>query len=77
MAGAPMGGAELFFERLCAAQVAAGDTVLAAIKREPARAARLRAAGLDPLELGFGQAWICGRGRGCGRRCAGSRHASW
>lgn len=57
MAGAPMGGAELFFERLCAAQVAAGDTVLAAIKREPARAARLRAAGLDPLELGFGQAW--------------------
>ncbi len=57
IAGAPMGGAELFFERLCVAQHAAGDAVLPAIKREAARAARLRAAGLDPLELGFGQPW--------------------
>ncbi len=52
-----MGGAELFFERLCTAQHAAGDTVLPVIKRDAARAARLRAAGLAPIELGFGQAW--------------------
>jgi glycosyltransferase involved in cell wall biosynthesis len=52
-----MGGAELFFERLCIAQHAAGDAVLPAIKRDAARAARLGAAGLAPLQLGFGQAW--------------------
>lgn len=54
MAGAAMGGAELFFERLCIAQAAAGDPVLPIIKRDGARAARLRAAGLAPVELGFG-----------------------
>ncbi|MGH7210116.1 MAG: glycosyltransferase, partial [Acetobacteraceae bacterium] len=52
-----MGGAELFFERLCLAQHAAGDAVLPVIKRDMERAARLRAAGLTSLELGFGQAW--------------------
>ncbi len=54
MAGAPMGGAEGFFERLTAAQHAAGDAVLPVIRIEAGRAARLRAAGLAPLELPFG-----------------------
>lgn len=54
MAGAVSGGAELFFERLVAAQHEAGDAVLAVIRRDPARAARLRAAGLAPAELAFG-----------------------
>ncbi len=53
MAGAPTGGAELFFERLCAALARAGETVLPVIRREPGRAARLTAAGLAPVELGF------------------------
>ncbi len=54
MAGARAGGAELFFERLCIALHHAGDLVLPAIRKEPERAARLRAAGLAPLELRFG-----------------------
>ncbi|WP_456307340.1 hypothetical protein [Paeniroseomonas aquatica] len=54
MAGAPMGGAEAFFERLTAAQHAAGEQVLAVIRRDPGRAARLRAGGLAPVELPFG-----------------------
>ncbi len=54
MAGAPTGGAELFFERLVPAMHAAGDTVLPAIRRHPDRAARLQAAGLVPLQLPFG-----------------------
>lgn len=54
IAGAPMGGAEAFFERLAAAQHAAGETVLAAIREDAGRAARLRAAGLDPVQLAFG-----------------------
>ncbi len=54
MAGAPQGGAELFFERLCAAQHAAGDAILPVIRADPARAARLTAAGLAPAQLRFG-----------------------
>lgn len=54
MAGAPTGGAELFFERLTIALARAGDAVLPIIRRDAGRAARLRAAGLQPLELGFG-----------------------
>ncbi len=54
MAGAPEGGAELFYERLCAAQARAGDGVLPVIRHDAARAARLRAAGLDPVQMGFG-----------------------
>ncbi len=54
IAGAPMGGAEAFFERLAAAQHAAGESVLAAIRGDAGRAARLRAAGLDPVQLPFG-----------------------
>ncbi|MDB5374226.1 MAG: glycosyl transferase [Belnapia sp.] len=54
MAGAPMGGAEGFYERLAIAQHAAGDAVLAVIRRDAGRAARLRAGGLVPVELPFG-----------------------
>ena len=54
MAGAPTGGAELFFERLSIALHRAGDAVLPVIRRDEARAARLAAAGLAPRQLGFG-----------------------
>lgn len=54
MAGAAAGGAELFFERLSIALHEAGDAVLPVIRRNEARAARLRRAGLEPRELGFG-----------------------
>ncbi len=54
MAGSPTGGAELFFERLSAALARAGDDVLPVIRRNPDRAARLRSAGLTPVELRFG-----------------------
>lgn len=56
MAGARHGGAELFFERLCPALARAGETVLPVIRRDAGRAARLRAAGLAPVQLGFGGA---------------------
>jgi len=56
MAGARAGGAELFFERLTAALQRSGETVLPVIRRDAARAARLRAAGLAPVPLGFGGA---------------------
>jgi len=54
LGSAGRGGAEGFFERLCIAQAAAGEQVLPVIRREPGRAGRLRAAGLEPVELGFG-----------------------
>ncbi|HEY8289424.1 MAG TPA: glycosyltransferase, partial [Acetobacteraceae bacterium] len=54
MAGAPTGGAELFFERLTGALAHAGDDILPIIRREPRRATRLRDAGLLPVELRFG-----------------------
>ena len=54
MAGARAGGAELFYERLTAALHGAGDAVLPVIRRDPARAGRLRAAGLAPVQLRFG-----------------------
>ncbi len=54
MAGAALGGAELFFERLCLALHEAGEQVLPVIRRNPARAARLRTGGLAPVELAFG-----------------------
>jgi glycosyltransferase involved in cell wall biosynthesis len=53
MAGAPAGGAELFFERLCIAQ-AAEDEVLPIIRRNRERAGRLRDAGLAPIQMRFG-----------------------
>ena len=57
MAGAAAGGAELFFERLTIALHAAGDEVLPVIRRQTARAGRLRAGGLHPVQLGFGGAF--------------------
>ena len=56
MAGAHHGGAEAFFERLTLALHLAGEKVLPVIRRDAERAARLRAGGLDPVELGFGGA---------------------
>ena len=54
MAGARHGGAEAFFERLVPALHRAGMAQQAVIRRDPARAGRLRAAGLAPIELPFG-----------------------
>lgn len=54
MAGAATGGAELFFERLTAAMQRAGDRVLPVIRRDRGRAARMAAAGVAPVQLGFG-----------------------
>ncbi|WP_428375539.1 glycosyltransferase [Lichenicoccus sp.] len=54
MAGADAGGAELFYERLAAAQHAAGHQVLPVMRANPARARRLRAERLEPCELRFG-----------------------
>lgn len=56
MAGAQHGGAEGFYERLCLALHTAGEQVLPVIRRDAGRAARLRAGGLVPVELGFGGA---------------------
>ncbi len=53
MAGAAQGGAELFFERMSIA-LARTETVLPLIRAEPAREARLRAAGLAPQTFRFG-----------------------
>lgn len=54
MAGARIGGAEAFFERLVVALRDAGVDQRVAIRAEPARAARLRARGIEPVELAFG-----------------------
>ncbi len=54
MAGAVHGGAEAFFERLVVAQHRSGMDVLAVIRRNAERAARLGEGGLAPVELGFG-----------------------
>ncbi|WP_421989608.1 glycosyltransferase [Roseococcus sp.] len=54
MAGAKHGGAEAFYERLTLALHNAGDAVLPIIRRDPERAARLAAGGLNPVELRFG-----------------------
>ena len=54
MAGAPAGGAELFFERLTVALARTGDEILPVIRRDAQRAERLRAGALRPVELAFG-----------------------
>ncbi len=56
MAGAMHGGAELFFERLCVGLHDAGDVVLPVIRTNAERAAKLRAAGMQPAEFSFGTA---------------------
>jgi glycosyltransferase involved in cell wall biosynthesis len=58
MAGAPMGGAEGFYERLSCALHASGEAVLPVIRRDPGRAARLAVRGLSPLQLDFGGWWL-------------------
>ncbi len=52
MAGAPEGGAELFYERLVLAQSDAGETVLPLFRQDRGRAARLER--LGPRQLAFG-----------------------
>ena len=54
MAGGAAGGAEAFFVRLTCALAAAGVAEMAVIRRHPGRAAELRAAGVETLELPFG-----------------------
>lgn len=54
MAGAEFGGAEAFFERLVIALHKAGLEQRVLIRRNEKRAALLRAAGIDPVELTFG-----------------------
>ncbi len=54
MAGAAQGGAELFYERLVPALAASGEAVLPVIRRDAGRAARLAAAWVAPVQLGFG-----------------------
>jgi len=54
MAGAPHGGAELFFERLVLALARAGLEQRAVIRTQHARAERLRQAGIATSELRFG-----------------------
>jgi len=56
MAGAPVGGAELFFERLCVALHDAGDDVLPLVRADAPRAARLAGAGLPVEQFAFGGA---------------------
>jgi len=57
MAGARHGGAEAFFERLAPALARAGIVQHLLIRKDAERAARLRAAGLEVTELGFGGAF--------------------
>lgn len=54
MAGAAHGGAESFFTRLVTALHRAGLSQRVVIRSDRARAEKLRAAGLDPLQLPFG-----------------------
>ena len=54
MAGAPNGGAELFFERLTTALHRAGEAVLPVIRSDAARAERLARAGLSARQFAFG-----------------------
>ncbi len=54
MAGAQHGGAEAFFERLAIGLKRAGITQKIIIRKDDNRAERLRAGGLDPVELPFG-----------------------
>ena len=53
MAGAPQGGAELFFERLAASFAAAGVEQTLMIKSDPGRMSRLSAAGMSTQGCAF------------------------
>jgi glycosyltransferase involved in cell wall biosynthesis len=54
IAGAVHGGAEAFFVRLVPALADAGLEQRVVIRRDPQRAAALRGAGIEPVELAFG-----------------------
>lgn len=54
MAGAEFGGAEAFFVRLCIGLHRAGLDQKVIIRENPSRAALLRDAGIEPVELAFG-----------------------
>lgn len=54
MAGAAFGGAETYFVDLVTALHRSGLDQRVVIRRNPQRAATLRAAGIDPIELTFG-----------------------
>jgi len=54
MAGAEHGGAENFFERLAVGLQRTGITQKVIIRKNASRASRLRADGVEPVELGFG-----------------------
>jgi len=54
MAGAPHGGAEAFFERLVVALNNAGLEQKVVIRKDPARAERLRGGGVEVTQLPFG-----------------------
>ncbi len=54
MAGAPNGGAELFYERMTVALANAGQDVMPLIRPAPRRTVMLRQAGLAPVPLRFG-----------------------
>jgi glycosyltransferase involved in cell wall biosynthesis len=54
MAGAPHGGAELFFVRLAGALQRAGEAQRVLIRRDPARRSALLAAGIEVGEARFG-----------------------
>jgi glycosyltransferase involved in cell wall biosynthesis len=54
MAGGPHGGAETFFERLVTALAHSQTYQQVIIRKDAARAARLMAAGVSPLEFSFG-----------------------
>ena len=54
MAGAKHGGAEAFFERLAFGLQRAGEVQRLVIRRNPERAAHLRASGIEVVELPFG-----------------------
>jgi len=56
MAGAEFGGAEAFFERLACAFQRAGVEQRVIIRADAGRAKRLRAGGVEPVELKFGGA---------------------
>lgn len=56
MAGARHGGAEAFFTRLAVALNKAGQEQRVVIRRDPERAAALRAGGVDPVQFSFGGA---------------------
>jgi glycosyltransferase involved in cell wall biosynthesis len=54
LGSAALGGAEAFYERLVPALAHAGEQVLPIIRADSGRSGRLRAAGVQPLQLPFG-----------------------